>query len=564
MHAKPIRFISLVAAGYFVCALAIYWPSLPGPFYSDDVQYIVQNEYIHSLTREHLRAILDPWGAPGKMTWNYAPVHLLLHGFEFQVFQGWMPGYHIVNVLLHSLAGALLVLLLIGSRLPAGAAVAAGAFFVVHPANVEAVAWISQLKSTAGLALALLALVLYRRHPGWSVPAFALAILTKALAAFALPVALLFEWTAGRDPRETSNESERAKQRTRRLLSLVLWALVFVVFAAVEFPVFRYTNANIPPIAEDSIGTLRAMIAIAGSYLVMAATSWGVGAFQEAPEAGSWMEPWVFLSIPLLALLAARLISTTRRRSVEAVYWWWAVFSFAPICQIFPFLHPLADRYLYFILPGLIGGTALAARSSWLGSWLQNDASRVLRSSLIVGFALWLVLFGLRSHERAKLWAEPTSLDREAVRNHPDGLSAQLEGAREAAQRGDVEAVVAHLRFARDRGRIDFTSYPRDPVWDPVRDDPRFQAAVQEMARKWLVLEPLFQRPSQVELRGLARAHWVVGELVEAEALLERALEVGGLRDPQVRRELVAVRVAIQRERRAIAEPDERQPERGD
>ena len=42
------------------------------------------------------------------------------------------------------------------SRIPA---LLGGAFFLLHPANVEAVAWISQLKSTAGLAFALGALL---------------------------------------------------------------------------------------------------------------------------------------------------------------------------------------------------------------------------------------------------------------------------------------------------------------------------------------------------------------------------------------------------------------------
>ncbi|MBW2418078.1 MAG: hypothetical protein JRH19_06000, partial [Deltaproteobacteria bacterium] len=61
--ANPLRlspiFFAIVFASFFVCALAIYWPSLPGLFYSDDAQYIAHNEYIHRFTPENLRAILD-------------------------------------------------------------------------------------------------------------------------------------------------------------------------------------------------------------------------------------------------------------------------------------------------------------------------------------------------------------------------------------------------------------------------------------------------------------------------------------------------------------------------
>ena len=40
-----------------------------------------------------------------------------------------------------------------------------GAFFTLHPANVQVVVWISQLKSTAGLAFALGALLALPRRP---------------------------------------------------------------------------------------------------------------------------------------------------------------------------------------------------------------------------------------------------------------------------------------------------------------------------------------------------------------------------------------------------------------
>jgi hypothetical protein len=337
-----------------------------------------------------------------------------------------------------------------------------------------------------------------------------------------------------------------------------------VSFTSVELPIFRYTNANVAPLGEDAISLMRAMIAIAGRYLAMAATGWGVGSFQEAPAAGSWTTPGVLLTLPVLLILAARLATTTRRRCEEAVYWWWAALSFAPVSQLFPFIFPIADRYLYFILPGLIGGGALAAASSPLGRWVESDGSRLRRRALVACFACWLVVFALHAHGRAALWAAPENLDREAMRNHPEGLLAHQALAREAATRGDVEATVEHLRFVSDRGQIEFTSYRNDPVWAPVRDDPRFQELVRHMARQWIALEPLFQRPSQIELRGLAHAHWIAGDLREAKERLERALEVGGLRDAQIRRELVSLRLALQREGEQEAQPTDADAERSE
>ena len=125
----------------------------------DDFVYIIYNPYITELSAENVLAILDPWGAPASLTVNYAPVHLLLHALEIQLFGQNLGAFHALNVLLHAINALLLVVLLLGSRLPVGFAVLGGVLFAVHPANVEAVAWLFQLKTSAALALALGALL---------------------------------------------------------------------------------------------------------------------------------------------------------------------------------------------------------------------------------------------------------------------------------------------------------------------------------------------------------------------------------------------------------------------
>ena len=76
-------------------------------------------------------------------------------------------------------AAALLVPLLRRSGLPAVTALVGGAFFLLHPANVEAAAWISQVKSTASLSFALLALLALERRPALATACFAAALLAK-------------------------------------------------------------------------------------------------------------------------------------------------------------------------------------------------------------------------------------------------------------------------------------------------------------------------------------------------------------------------------------------------
>ena len=131
----------------------------------------------------------------------------------------------------------------------------------MHPANVEAVAWISQLKSSASLVLALAALLAYPRRPGLASVCFALALLAKGHAVFALPVAALFEWL----------RTGRVRWRW-----IALWAAIFAAFAVVEIASHERNQGGGPDAdATTPFVWLRTIVAIAMRYLVMAATSLG-------------------------------------------------------------------------------------------------------------------------------------------------------------------------------------------------------------------------------------------------------------------------------------------------
>lgn len=186
---------------FTVVALVVTWPALRCPFHSDDVGYVEKNTYVHELSLENLTAILDPWGEPARNTANYAPVHLLAHAVEWWLWGSQVVAHHVVNVLLHAMAATLLVALLLSRGLPFAPSVLAGSLFLLHPANVETVAWIFQLKSMLALSLVIAALLAHPRHPLAGLLFFALALLSKASALLALPVAAVFTLiSAPREP----------------------------------------------------------------------------------------------------------------------------------------------------------------------------------------------------------------------------------------------------------------------------------------------------------------------------------------------------------------------------
>jgi hypothetical protein len=523
--------------GFALLGLAIFAPALRGQFVSDDLGYIVTNPYLHELSCENLLALLDPRGEPALYTANWAPLHLLAHAVEWSLWGPDTAGYHVVNILLHALVAALLVALFARQGFSRVASSLAGLVFLVHPANVEAVAWIFQLKTTLALALATGALLAHPRHPWLGTLLFALALLSKASALFALPVAAVFAWTA-RDP----EDGWRVHWRW-----LGLWALIFALYAWPQFFAFERVG-QAGDLHLDAWVQVRTMAAIGARYLAMFATSYGAAAFHEPARSLSWLDPWWLTGLAAGALLAGRCVLVLVRRGEEAAWWVWAAAAYAPISQVFPFLYPMADRYLYTILPGLLGAGMLVTREAWtrLEPRLRSRVSApgvVPPAWIAIAAAVALVLvFGLRSHERARVWRSTATVELDTIRHYPDGISANMSRAAQAAQRSDAREAADAARRAFELGFHRFMHFYEVPVFAAVRDAPAFRPLIVEMAGRWIEETRRMPNPTQADLRVRAHAHIVRAEHAEAEALLEQALQLGGGFDALVRAELAQVR----------------------
>jgi hypothetical protein len=515
---------ALLFAASLGAALLLYRPALSGPFLSDDHHYVMDNAFVHDLSFASALRILDPTSDAALSISNYAPVQMLLHAVALRVFGEDPTGHHVINVVLHALASVLLVALFLESGLPRSAALLGGALFLAHPANVEAVAWISQLKSSASLVLALATLLAWGRRPGLATGFFGLALLAKGHAVIALPIAALWDW----------QRSGRVRWRW-----MALWAAIFAAYAVIEI-VSHERNQGDAPLRSDAPAVwLRTLVAIATRYLVMAASSWGTSAFHETEPARSPLDPWFLIGLVVFAGLGWRLVVTLKRRSPEAVFWIWALVAYAPVSQIFPFLYPMADRYLYFMLPGLIGAALFAARD--LAGRLPERRRRVAGVAAALLSATLAVFFAVRSVERAAVWRSAASLIADAAAHYPDGVSANLLRARRAAQVDDVAGVVAALRAAAQRGYTLFEPIDTDPAFAGMREHPEFRAVISEIAGGWIIRGRTREDPTQQELQMIGHAHFARGEKAEAIAVLRRALAKGGARDEQIRADLAAL-----------------------
>jgi hypothetical protein len=100
---------------------------------------------------------------------------------------------------------------------------------------------------------------------------------------------------------------------------------------------------------------------------------------------------------------------------------------------------------------------------------------------------------------------------------------------------------VAGVRGAIERGYNRFDQLINDPGWMPVRDDPRFQAVVRELATGWIARIGERDDPTQLELQMAAHAHLARNERGVAIEMFRRALARGGKYDAEMRAYLTAL-----------------------
>ena len=137
-HLLSVRAVAIWAS-IFCAALAAYWPALRGGMVWDDASHVT------SPALESLHGLWRIWFDLGA-TQQYYPLLHSAFWMEHRIWGDAVLGYHLTNVVLHAASACLVVL--IARRLSLPGAWLAGLVFAVHPVCVEAVAWISEQKST--------------------------------------------------------------------------------------------------------------------------------------------------------------------------------------------------------------------------------------------------------------------------------------------------------------------------------------------------------------------------------------------------------------------------------
>jgi tetratricopeptide (TPR) repeat protein len=145
----------LLAGVLIVITITSYLPAIKAGFIWDDDYYVTDNPLLAA--PDGLRRIWFSRDSPSQ----YFPMTYTTFRLEYAMWKLNPAGYHVTNILLHTVNALLLWGLL--KRLSVPGAWLAGAIFALHPVNVESVAWITERKNLLMTFFSFLSLLCWLR-----------------------------------------------------------------------------------------------------------------------------------------------------------------------------------------------------------------------------------------------------------------------------------------------------------------------------------------------------------------------------------------------------------------
>jgi len=427
---------ALIALALLLTSVAVYSSALGNDFLVnwDDNLYVTENQDIKSITLLTIVEIFSSF-----YVGNYAPVQMFSYMLDYQIW-GLNPlGYILHNIILNGLNVVLFYFVLRALGGTAFPSLLAAVFFMVHPVQVESVAWISQRKNLLAMFFFLLSFLLYhfyaigvsrkRLFYGLANVAFLLALLAKSVAVV-LPVVLVAY--------DLLLRSER-KNFISILLEKIPFVLLTVLFAGLamisQSSEFGGGGAIETYHGGSAYATFLTMLTVYQDYLMN--IIWPVElSAAYGPVIRKSIDAQVVISSVLLvaSFCLPFLFSGPRRR---LAWFWMTVFfvSLLPISQIVPLVTLMNDRYLYFPMLGVSGFLAIFFHSGLLTN-----------KSIKVAFVSLLVVLALLTSQRAKVWADRISLWQDATMKQENSVTAWYALGLAYDDAGDVRAAVAPYR----------------------------------------------------------------------------------------------------------------------
>ena len=535
--------------------LTIFSPTIRYGFVNlDDNAYVYENPVI----QQGLTLTGIGWAFTHVVVGNWHPLTMISFMADYQ-FHGLNPGgYHLTNVVLHTIAVILLFLVLNEMTGMSWRSAFVAAVFAIHPLRVESVAWISERKDVLSGVFFMLTLWAYVRYVkqfkvqnskfrisyGLALLFFALGLMSKPMLVTVPFVLLLLDyWPLNRfsnpaAPRKGFSIPKRILIEKLPLLALSLGVCVATVLAQKDVVV---TDA-IPAFPSRVENALASCVIYIRQLFYPA----GLAFFYPFPVAGPALGN-VAISLVVLVVVSAGVLVNALKRPYLLVGWLWYLGMLVPVTGLVQAgLQAHADRYSYLPEIGLclaltwLGGEVCARRN--YSPWLSGTVAVLVIACLSAGTRAQVSYW----HDSESLWNHTLTCTadntvahdnlgefllqkgrmdeaivqfRKALEIQPDNILAQTDLAAALYQKGQVSDAIARFRKV-------LALRPADPLNHYNLGIALFyNGQVDEAAaefRKAVEIQPNYAR----DLSQLGNAALHRGQVDEAMVLFQTLLQV--------------------------------------
>lgn len=406
----------------------------------DDQRYVTENSYVNSGLdlSSFTAAFLFP------QTGNWHPLTMLSHALDVSLF-GLSPGpHHLVNVGLHVVVALLCCRLLVVCGLAYWAAVGVALLFVVHPLQVESVAWVSERKNLLCAMFWLLSAYWYlrgQRGEGRNTELvaflFAWAAMLSKPAAVMLPVTLILLdfW-----PLRRFSPGFRWKDLLRLAWEKHLFFILAAVISTLTVIVQHAAGQTWLQEKTTLVDRLGSAVVAYGHYLGRFVFPGGLHYLYV------WERPdWLAEVLPTgVLLVAVTSVLWKLRDQHPPLFFGWAWFLVVPLPTLGLIqvgLQGSADRYMYLPMLGL----------GIMAVYLLAATLRKTPVLMPAVFVLSATLWALMAYRQAGTWASDETRVARALQVDAMHCPARMLNVYMALQKTDTRDYALRLREAVER-----------------------------------------------------------------------------------------------------------------
>jgi hypothetical protein len=387
-----------------------YTNSLGNAFILDDVLIVAANEQIRTIQPLHF--LLQPYWGEQLNGGIYRPLTILSFSLEYSIWQGWAPGFRLVNLLLHVLNGWLVFLLARSILRSDLAGLASAGLYVAHPVHTEAVVGIVGRSELLAAAFFFAGWLAFRQGRTWcAAVAYFISLLAKE-SAIMLPAIIALEMLCAEGGVQKIRDSWN-RFAVLGATAMAYLGLRFYVLGTLGIPsVNQYLHGSLT-FWERWITSGRVFLRYFGLLLWPVQVA-GDYDFNSVPVATlrDW-DAWLGLMLVAACIFAA--VRFARRRPGLSFGILFFFLALLPVSNwIMPIALLMAERFLYLPLFGF----ALLAGSFWAG--IPDQRIRRLTAAGVLSIAAILCI----GHNY--IWQDKLTFHRNLVRVSPQNARGRL------------------------------------------------------------------------------------------------------------------------------------------